>query len=84
MTQEQRPNIVTDERCTFCLSSVPRDKAQKHAGDAMIVSCPCCGRYRISGTAIDVLPHWDLSPSKWAAIASAVKKMTDRDLPAAH
>ena len=81
MTEQQRPNIVVDEACAFCFTPVPRGTAQKHAGDSASVACPCCGRYRITGTAIDALPHWDLSPSKWAAIAYAVKKMTGRENP---
>jgi hypothetical protein len=81
MTQKPRPNIVSDEGCPFCLSRVPRETAQKHAGDSIVVACPCCGRYRISGTAIDVLPRWDLRTSKWAAIAYAVKRMTNRENP---
>jgi hypothetical protein len=81
MTEEQRPNIVADEECTFCLSPVPRGTAQKHAGDSAVVACPCCGRYRITGTAIDALPYWNLSASKWAAIAYVVKKMTYRENP---
>lgn len=81
MTDEHRPNIVADEACTFCFSSVPRATAQKLGGDFAVVTCPCCGRYRITGTALDALPHWDLSAGKWAAIAYAVKKMTARETP---
>jgi hypothetical protein len=81
MTELPRPNIVEDEACTFCFSAVPRATAQKLGGDFAVVACPCCGRYRITGTAIDAMPNWDLPPSKWAAIAYAVKRLTDRENP---
>lgn len=81
MVQEQRPNIIVDEKCTFCLSSVPCAQGLKQYGDLVEIACQCCGTYRISGTAIDVLPHWDLTPAHWAAIAYQVKKMTGRSEP---
>jgi hypothetical protein len=81
MTRMPRPNIIADERCTFCLTAVPRDRAQMRYGDLQEVLCPCCGTYRITGTAVDSLPRWDLSEAKWAAIAYDLKKMTDRAEP---
>jgi len=78
MIEEQRANIVRDEECTFCQSSVPRATAQKRCGDAQEISCPCCGTYLITGTAIDAIPHWKLTASKWAAIAYSLKRMTGR------
>lgn len=74
----QRPNIIAAQRCAFCLSPVPRDSAQKRYGDAQEISCPCCGTYVITGSAIDVIPRWDISDAKWAAIAYHLKRMTDR------
>jgi len=77
----KRPNIIQDEKCTFCLSSVPRDSAQTRYGDSQEVRCACCGTYRITGSMIDALPRWALPAAKWAAIAYAVKKMTGRSVP---
>ena len=81
MAADKRPNIVADEKCTFCLSSVPRAKSQKRYGDLQEVNCPCCGRFRITGTMIDVLPHWDLSATQWTALAYDLKQMTSRSEP---
>ena len=78
---KHRPNIVTDQKCTFCLSPVPDLKALKRYGDMVEVECQCCGTYRISGTAIDVVSHWELDPWVWAAIAYQIKKMTGRVTP---
>jgi hypothetical protein len=81
MVANKRPNIVVEERCTFCLSAIPRAESQARYGDIMEVRCPCCGTYRITGTMIDSLPHWDLTDARWAAIAYDLKKMTGRIEP---
>ena len=81
MSANRRPNIVSDEICTFCLSRVPRAESQARYGDIMEVRCPCCGTYRITGTMIDVLPHWDLTQTQWGAIAYELKRMTARAEP---
>ena len=81
MIGNRRPNIVTNQICTFCLSEVPRAESQARYGDIMEVRCPCCGTYRITGTMIDVLPHWELTDAQWTALAYGVKRMTNRAEP---
>jgi len=81
MQANKRPNIVADEKCAFCLSPIPRATSQQRYGDLQEVNCQCCGKYRITGTMIDVLPHWELSDANWAAIAYNLKQMTNRSEP---
>jgi hypothetical protein len=76
-----RPNIVKDNGCPFCMSTVRDLKDMKRYGDLVEVPCRCCGTYRITATAIDVLPNWDPEPRLWAAIAYQVRKMTGRAEP---
>jgi hypothetical protein len=81
VTQERRPNIFRDERCTFCLSAIPRGSVRSSHADRAKVPCVCCGTYWISGPAMDASPHWDLSEAQWAAIAYQIRRMTGRAEP---
>src|SRR5690242_16935996 len=81
MAGERRPNIIIDQRCSFCTSPVPRGEAVTTGADAARVRCPCCGIYRISGSAIDEISNWSLAPGRWAAIAYRLKRMTNRSEP---
>jgi len=81
MVENKRPNMVADQKCTFCLSPVDRAESQARYGDLVEVRCPCSGTYRITGTMIAVLPHWDLSDAQWAAVAYDLRKMTSRAEP---
>jgi hypothetical protein len=72
-----RPTPIHNGKCSFCLSVVSKD-VPPSSGDWMRVNCPCCGDYRLHGTAHDVLGHWALSEQQWTAIAFNVRRMTDR------
>ena len=45
------------------------------------VRCPICGRYEITGEAVDLLPRWTLSEGQRAGLAFAIRRMTDRPDP---
>jgi hypothetical protein len=75
-----RPTPIIDGKCSFCLSNIAKE-SQTPSGDWTRISCPCCGDYRLSGTAHDALGHWDLSEHKWTAMAFNVRRMTDRATP---
>ena len=81
MAEMTRPNLVRDERCPFCESQVPELSRLKRYGDLVEVPCSGCGTYLITGSAIDVLPHWDLDRQLWGAIAYQVRRMTGRSEP---
>jgi hypothetical protein len=74
-----RPNIVVNQQCTFCATGLP--KPFKRSGDAIEANCPCCGLYRITGSAADAIAHWDMPESEWITIAHHIRKMTDRADP---
>lgn len=76
--QEQRPNIFRDQHCTFCQSVV---KPTSGGGQLVQVTCPCCGTFRITASAIDSIVHWVLEPHEWIAVAYALRKMTNRAEP---
>src|ERR1700722_13640790 len=74
-----RPGLVTDHVCLFCdfkLTDAQLDL--RMGGDYLRVHCPVCGTYLITGTACDSVPHWELSEEQRAAMAFAIRRMTDR------
>lgn len=78
------PNLIRDEICPFCdsrLQDLPGAIVLRHSRSLTEVKCPVCGDYTITGEAIDLLPMWNLPDDRRAAVAFAVRRMTDRPQP---
>jgi len=77
MTLKKRPDIFLDRACTFCKLPI----IWKRISDGGEVTCPCCGTYRISGSAAEVATHWDLPEEKWAALSYSIRRIAERAQP---
>ncbi len=78
------PNLIRDEVCPFCGENLNGQAAAitlHHPQSMAEVRCPICGRYEITGEAVDLLPRWTLSEGQRAGLAFAIRRMTDRPDP---
>lgn len=73
-----RPHVLLDGACSFCAGALT---APTKPNELLTVACPCCGTYRITASAADVVPHWHMDEWKWAALFYQLRRMTDRAVP---
>jgi hypothetical protein len=75
----KKKNLIADLVCPFCDLELTGQGAIDiaHTSGFVRVSCPSCGTYLVSGSAIDVLPQWEETGARRAAIAFAITRMTE-------
>jgi len=64
--------------CTICHSELRAGHVVARSHGAWIVRCLCCGEFQISEEAAEDIAEWNLSETRWTAIAFRLRRMTDR------
>jgi len=69
----------SNDSCPICNGQAK--EALPRMGDLAEILCSECGRYRVSGTALEVIRHEDRQTRDAALAAAKARAVTDKNIP---